>query len=197
MAKTKWRAREFKPTSNMTGRSHSFYAEAVISNEIDNRELSAKIAARTGFKSYEVQAIVAAIADIVAEEVLESNRVSLSDDQGTKMLSIYPKVSGSVSDADILRDTTAAHAADSSVQVRSVAVENDLTPDRLTWTLGATVGINFSKQFALKKQAQKVSFIATDIAIPNDDVPSGGGGTTPSGGGGDTPSGDEPGEDRP
>ena len=197
MAKTKWRAREFKPTSNMTGRSHSFYAEAVISNEIDNRELSAKIAARTGFKSYEVQAIVAAIADIVAEEVLESNRVSLSDDQGTKMLSIYPKVSGSVSDADILRDTTAAHAADSSVQVRSAAVENDLTPDRLTWTLGATVGINFSKQFALKKQAQKVSFIATDIAIPNDDVPSGGGGTTPSGGGGDTPSGDEPGEDRP
>lgn len=203
MAKTKWRAREFKPTSNMTGRSHSFYAEAVISNEIDNRELSAKIAARTGFKSYEVQAIVAAIADIVAEEVLESNRVSLSDDQGTKMLSIYPKVSGSVSDADILRETTAAHAADSSVQVRSVAVENDLTPDRLTWTLGATVGINFSKQFALKKQAQKVSFVATDTAIPNDDVPSGGGGTTPSGGGGDTPGGgtttggDEPGEDRP
>ena len=195
MAKTKWRAREFKPTSNMTGRSHSFYAEAVISNEIDNRELSAKIAARTGFKSYEVQAIVAAIADIVAEEVLESNRVSLSDDQGTKMLSIYPKVSGSVSDADILRDTTAAHAADSSVQVRSVAVENDLTPDRLTWTLGATVGINFSKQFALKKQAQKVSFIATDIAIPNDDVPQGGGGS--NSGGGDTPNGDEPGEDRP
>jgi len=197
MAKTKWRAREFKPTSNMTGRSHSFYAEAVISNEIDNRELSAKIAARTGFKSYEVQAIVAAIADIVAEEVLESNRVSLSDDQGTKMLSIYPKVSGSVSDADILRETTAAHAADSSVEVRSVAVENDLTPDRLTWTLGATVGINFSKQFALKKQAQKVSFVATDTAIPNDDVPSGGGGTTPSGGGGTTTGGDEPGEDRP
>ena len=201
MAKTKWRAREFKPTSNMTGRSHSFYAEAVISNEIDNRELSAKIAARTGFKSYEVQAIVAAIADIVAEEVLESNRVSLSDDQGTKMLSIYPKVSGSVSDADILRETTAAHAADSSVQVRSVAVENDLTPDRLTWTLGATVGINFSKQFALKKQAQKVSFVATDTAIPNDDVPSGGGGSNSGGGNSNTdpntPTEDIPGEDRP
>lgn len=201
MAKTKWRAREFKPTSNMTGRSHSFYAEAVISNEIDNRELSAKIAARTGFKSYEVQAIVAAIADIVAEEVLESNRVSLSNDQGTKMLSIYPKVSGSVSDADIQRETTAAHAADSSVQVRSVAVENDLTPDRLTWTLGATVGINFSKQFALKKQAQKVSFVATDTAIPNDDVPSGGGGSSSGGGNSNTdpntPTEDIPGEDRP
>ena len=197
MSKVKYRVREFVPKGQQSLGSHSWFAEVVINNDVDNAELARKIAARTGFKSYECQAVVAAIADIVAEEVLESNRVSLSDDQGTKMLSIYPKVSGSVSDADILRETTAAHAADSSVQVRSVAVENDLTPDRLTWTLGATVGINFSKQFALKKQAQKVSFVATDIAIPNDDVPSGGGGTTPSGGGGDTPSGDEPGEDRP
>ena len=48
MAKTKWRCREFKPTANMPERTHSFYAEAVINNEIDNRDLSAKIAARTG-----------------------------------------------------------------------------------------------------------------------------------------------------
>ena len=189
MAKNKWRAREFKPTENMTGRSHSFYAEAVISNEIDNRELAAKIAARTGFKSYEVQAVVAAIADIVCEEVLESNRISLSDDQGTKMVSIYPKVSGSVSDEDILRETTAAHALDASKPVRTVAQESDLTPDRLTWTLGATVGIKFSKQFAIQKQAQKVSFVATDTAISNDDEPTTGGGTTP--GGPDTTSPDD------
>ena len=173
----------------MTGRSHSFYAEAVISNEIDNRELAAKIAARTGFKSSEVQAVVAAIADIVCEEVLESNRISLSDDQGTKMVSIYPKVSGSVSDEDILRETTAAHALDASKPVRTVAQESDLTPDRLTWTLGATVGIKFSKQFAIQKQAQKVSFVATDPAISNDDEPTTGGGTTP--GGPDTTSPDD------
>ena len=109
MAKTKWRAREFKPTSNMPGRSHSFYAEAVIGGEIDNRDLASKIAARTGFKSYEVQAVVAAIADIVMEEVLESNRVTLSDEHGTKMVSIYPKVTGSVSDEQIKQETTAAH----------------------------------------------------------------------------------------
>lgn len=191
MAKNKWRAREFKPTSNMQGRSHSFYAEAVIDSEIDNRDLAAKIAARTGFKSYEVQAVVAAIADIVMEEVMESNRISLSDEQGTKMVSIYPKVSGSVSDEQIKQETTAAHAQDPSVPIRTVAVESDLTPDRLTWTLGATIGIKFSKQFAMNKQAQKVKYVATDTAIPSDEggetptPPSGGGGNNDDLGDGD------------
>ena len=179
MAKNKWRAREFKPTSNMQGRNHSFYGEAVIDSEIDNRDLAAKIAARTGFKSYEVQAVVAAIADIVMEEVMESNRITLSNEQGTKMVSIYPKVSGSVNDEQIKQETTAAHALDPSVPIRTVAVESDLTPDRLTWTLGATIGIKFSKQFAMNKQAQKVKYVATDPAIPGDDE------------GGDTPGGDD------
>lgn len=182
MAKTKWRAREFKPTSNMPGRSHSFYAEAVIGGEIDNRDLASKIAARTGFKSYEVQAVVAAIADIVMEEVLESNRVTLSDEHGTKMVSIYPKVTGSVSDEQIKQETTAAHALDPSVAIRTEADESDLTPERLTWTLGATIGIKFSKQFAMSKQAQKVKFVATDTAIPGDNE---GGDTAGGGGGGD------------
>ena len=169
MAKNKWRAREFKPTSNMQGRTHSFYAEAVIDNEIENKDLGAKIAARTGFKPYEVQAVVAAIADIVLEEVMESNRVTLSNEQGTKMVTIYPKVSGSVNDEQVLQETTAAHAQNPKVDIRNVAEESDLTPDRLTWTLGATIGIKFSKEFAMHKQAQKVKFVATDTAIPADD----------------------------
>lgn len=193
MAKNKWRAREYRATGDMPG-SHSFYAEAVIDNEITNQELASKIAARTGFKSYEVQAIVAAIADIVYEEVLESNRISLSDEQGTRMVTIYPKVTGSVTDADILRETTEAHALDASKPIRTVALESDLTPDRLTWTLGATIGVKFSKQFALKKQAQKVKYVASDTAIPSDEggtgtvTPGGGdnpGGGTNTGGGGD------------
>ena len=170
MAKTKWRAREFKPTSNMTG-THSFYAEAVINSDLSNEDLSERIQARTGFKSYEVQAVIAAIAEVVSEEVLESNRITLADSKGTKMVSIYPKVSGSVSDTDIQRETTEAHAADPSVPVRTVAVEADLTPDRLTWTLGATVGIKFSKEFASNKQAQKVKYVSTDTAVPGDDEP--------------------------
>ena len=182
MAKNKWRAREFKPTSNMAGRTHSFYAEAVIDNEIDNRELAAKIAARTGFKSYEVQAVVAAVADIVMEEVLESNRITLSDEQGNKMVSIYPKVSGSVNDEQVKSETTAAHAENPKVEIRTVAEESDLTPDRLTWTLGATIGIKFSKLFGMNKQAQKVKYVATDTAIAGDEEETGGS-QTPEGGG--------------
>lgn len=183
MAKNKWRAREFNPTSNMPERTHSFYAEAVINSEIDNNDLSQKIAARTGFKSYEVKAVIAAVADIVAEEVLESNRISLCDENGTKMVSIYPKVSGRVSDEDILKSTTAAHALDPSVEIRNKAEESDLTPDRLTWTLGATIGIKFSKEFASHKQAQKVAYNATDTVVTDE-----GGSTTPDPGtGGETP----------
>ena len=184
MSKVKYRVREYNPTANQSG-THSFFAETVINNEIDNAELAQKIAARTGFKSYECQAVIAAIADIVAEEVLESNRISLANEKGTKMLSIYPKVNGSVSDTDIQRETTAAHAEDPSVEIRTVAQESDLTSDRLSWTLGATVGIKFSKQFSLNKQAQKVKVVATDTIIPNDTDPSdqGGNGGGNNGGG--------------
>ena len=175
MSNVKYRVREYNPTANQSG-THSHYAETVINNEIDNVELAQKIAARTGFKPYECQAIVAAIADIVSEEVLESNRISLANEKGTKMLSIYPKVSGSVSDNDILRETTAAHAVDPSVVIRNKAEESDLTPDRLSWTLGSTVGIKFSKEFALAKQAKKVKVVATDTVIPADPGTNNGGG---------------------
>lgn len=171
MAKTKWRCREFNPTDNMTGRSHSIYAEAVINSEIDNNDLSAKIAARTGFKPYEVKAVIAGIADIVAEEVLESNRITLCDDNGTKMVSIYPKVSGRVTDEEVLQSTTEAHALDPKVEIRNKAEESDLTPDKLTWTLGATIGIKFSKDFAAHKQAQKVAYNASDTVVADEEQP--------------------------
>ena len=81
MAKVKWRAREFNPTANMEGRRHSFYAEAVINSDLSNDDLAQRIQARTGFKAYEVQAVIAAnvlfIAIIwVLEAVGMSNRKS-------------------------------------------------------------------------------------------------------------------------
>ncbi|MBR5395184.1 MAG: hypothetical protein IK144_08905 [Bacteroidaceae bacterium] len=194
MSKVKYRVREYTPKTQNQG-THSWFAEVVVNNDIENAELAQKIAARTGFKAYECQAIVAAIADIVAEEVKESNRISLANEQGTKMLSIYPKVSGGISDAQVQADPEKYDGA-------TVATEDMLTPDMLTWTLGATVGIKFSKEFALHKQAMKVKFVGTDVTIPNDDNPgdddSQGGGTTPvtpdpgTGGGG---SGDNGGDD--
>ena len=189
MSKVKYRVREFVPKGQQSLGSHSWFAEVVINNDVDNAELARKIAARTGFKSYECQAVVAAIADIVAEEVLESNRVSLANEQGTKLVSIYPKVQGSISDADVVKNQE-------KYPGKTVAEESMLTPDLLTWTLGATVGIKYSQQFSLSKQAQKVKTVS---AAEDDDE----GGTTPGGttpapsgdnnGGGTTGGGDDSG----
>ena len=76
-----------------------------------------------------------AIADIVAEETLEGSRISLANEDGTKLVSIYPKVSGSISDAQVQAEPEKYGGA-------QVATEDMLTPDLLSWTLGATVGIN-------------------------------------------------------
>jgi len=191
MSKVKYRVREYNPKTENQG-THSWFAEVVINNDVDNAELARKIAARTGFKSYECQAVVAAIADIVAEEVLESNRVSLANEQGTKLVSIYPKVSGSISDAEVVKNQE-------KYPGKTVAEESMLTPDLLTWTLGATVGIKYSQQFSLSKQAQKVKTVS---AAEDDEE---GGGTTPTpsptpggggtGGGGTGGGGSEPGGD--
>ena len=87
MSKVKYRVREFTPKANQGG-THSFFAEAVISTDIDATELARKIAARTGIKSYEAAMAIHAIADIVAEETLEGSRISLANEDGTKLVSI-------------------------------------------------------------------------------------------------------------
>ena len=167
MSKVKYRVREFTPKAHQGG-TPSFFAEAVLSTDIDATELAKKIAARTGIKSYEAASVIHAIADIVAEETLEGSRISLANEDGTKLVSIYPKVSGSISDAQVQADPEKYGGA-------QVATEDMLTPDLLSWTLGATVGIKYSKQFALNKQAQKVKYVATDIVAEEPETPSGGG----------------------
>ena len=190
MSKVKYRVREFVPKGQQSLGSHSWFAEVVINNDVDNAELARKIAARTGFKSYECQAVVAAIADIVAEEVLESNRVSLANEQGTKLVSIYPKVQGSISDADVVKNQE-------KYPGKTVAEESMLTPDLLTWTLGATVGIKYSQQFALSKQAQKVKTVSAAEDDEGGETPTPSPTPTPSGGdnngGGDNGGGDDSG----
>lgn len=175
MAKVKYRIRERIPTDNQFG-THSFYAEAVINTDITAVELAKKIAARTGIKSYEAQMAIYAIADIIAEETLEGSRISLCNEDGTKLVSIYPKVSGSISDADV-------QANPHKYNVAQRSTEDMLLPDMLNWTLGATVGTKYSRQFALHKQAQKVKFVATDITADptdgdDDNTPGAGGSPT-------------------
>ena len=98
-------------------------------------------------------------------------------------MSIYPKVSGSISDAQVQAEPEKYGGA-------QVATEDMLTPDLLQWTLGATVGIKYSKQFALNKQAQKVKYVATDIVAEEPETPSGGGDNNGGGGNGGTTGGE-------
>lgn len=188
MAKTKWRARHYVPKTNQQGTA-SWFAEAVIDHEITNVELAQKIAARTGFKAFECQAVVAAIAEIVMEECCESNRVAIADEKGNRLVAWQPKASGSVSNLDIQRETTARHAQDPSVEVRTVAEESDLTADRIQWSLEARVGLKFSKLFSLQKQATKVKTTTQDVETsdPADNPSEQGGGSSSGDGEGDNP----------
>ena len=176
MSKVKYRVREYTPKANQGG-THSFFAETVINTDIDANELAKKIAARTGIKSYEAASVIHAIADIVAEETLEGSRISLANEDGTKLVSIYPKVSGSISDAQVQADPEKYNGA-------QTATEDMLTPDLLSWSLGASIGIKYSKQFAMNKQAQKVKFVATDIVAETPDEDDN---TQTGGNGGNTP----------
>ena len=117
----------------------------------------------------------------MAEETLEGSRISLANEDGSKLVSIYPKVSGSISDAQV-------QAAPEKYGGAQVATEDMLTPDLLSWTLGATIGIKYSKQFALNKQAQKVKYVATDIVAEDDSTQQGG---DNNGGAGNNPSSGE------
>ena len=120
-------------------------------------------------------------------------------------MSIYPKVIGSISDAQVQAEPENRWSSERNAKTdfehcrvateegkakyggAQVATEDMLTPDLLSWTLGATVGIKYSKQFALNKQAQKVKYVATDIVAEEPETPSGGGS---NGGGGNNPPGE-------
>ena len=170
----KYCVKEYTPKTQNQG-THSWYPEVVIGTEITNVDLAKKIAARTGMKAYEAQMAIAAMADIINEESLEGSRITLATERGVKVVSFQPKVSGGVSDTDIERITTAQHAEDPSVPIRTVAEESDVTPSRMTWTISATVGVKFSKQFAFEKEAKKVSStgVASEQTVVNDDNHSG------------------------
>ena len=149
MANVKYRLREYNPKAGQSG-THSFYAEAVIDNIIDNRALAKKIEARGISRAAEIKSILEEAANIILEECAENNRVQLESGEGV-LISIYPRVKGSISDADVLANPDLYDNA-------QAATEEMLTADKLNWSLGASVGIKFSKAFALNKKAQKVAY---------------------------------------
>ena len=176
MAKLKYQIKEFTPNAAQVqnGQGHSFYAEEIVDHVITNDDLAKKIEARSGFRRYEVKAILEAAAEITLEELLESNRVQLSFEDGV-WVSMKPECKGSVSDKDILAKTTAAHALDASVPVRSVATEADVTPELLHWTITGNMGPKFAQEFNRKKSIQKVKAGNVTTVVEETTTPQGGG----------------------
>ena len=171
MATIKYRKRELVPSQNQVGMTHCWFAESVIVNDLDTVEISKLIEARTGVRRYEAQSVLASFVELINEECSQSMRIKLTDEKGQKFVSIYPKVSGSISDKEV-------QANPQKYEGRQKALESDLTTDMLTVTLAATIGVNASRTFAENASIQKVSAAVAGVA---DEDESEGQGTTDNG----------------
>ena len=110
----------------------------------------------------------------VKRNVLKGFRVPVGD----QFITVYPNLNCSVKDTKNQDGT-----------VKEAATAKMVTASKGKSRLGASVSINFSKQFAMEVSWQKVD--ETGAAIEEEDITDGG--TTP-GGGGETGGGDNPGE---
>ena len=178
MATIKYRKREFVPGQNQQGMTHCWFAESVIVNDLDTVEISKLIEARTGVRRYEAQSVLASFVELINEECSQSMRIKLTDEKGQKFVSIYPKVSGSISDKDVQSNPQ-------KYEGRQKALEADLTTDMLTITLAATIGVNASRTFAENASIQKVSASVASVADEDEGASggqqNGGQGTTDNG----------------
>ena len=93
-------------------------------------------------------------------------------------MSIYPKVSGSISDAQVQAEPENRWSSERNAKT-------DFEHCRVATEEGKA---KYSKQFALNKQAQKVKYVATDIVAEEPETPSGGGSN--GGGGGNNGNGE-------
>ncbi|MCR5850966.1 MAG: chitobiase/beta-hexosaminidase C-terminal domain-containing protein, partial [Bacteroidaceae bacterium] len=117
---------------------------------------------------------LASFVELINEECSQSMRIKLTDEKGQKFVSIYPKVSGSISDKEV-------QANPQKYEGRQTALESDLTADMLTVTLAATVGVNASKQFAKNSHIEKATALTNSVA-DEDDEENGSGGSNGSSG---------------
>lgn len=142
-----YKVKEFTPQSNQSG-THSFYVEAAPFQTLSNAQMAQKIEARTGFKRYEVEAILKAYGEIMKEELAEGSAMQMEDENGDTIVKFQAKAEYSVTDKDILEKTTEQNKKDSSVKVRSVAEASDIVPSDINWRVQAVVGVTFSKNAA-------------------------------------------------
>ena len=164
MAKVKYRIMEHQPKGGQIG-SHSCFAQAVVDNVITNGELAAKVHQRGSLSSVpEIKAIIELIAQVIIQETQENNRIQLETGDGGMMVSIFPQCQGSISDNQVQENPEKYNGM-------RIATPDMLTPDMITWSLGARVGSKISKQFALQKRAERVNYYAgQQTADPEDNT---------------------------
>ena len=171
MAKIKYVVKAYVPSENQQG-TNGFYAEAKINDEVTTKDLANKLAPKVAYPAPMIEGILACAADQIAQECLESNRVKLNGSTGKVMVSIYPKVNGSVSQTWVDEQITAGNLPSGTIVSASL-----LTRDKLSVIAGASMGTDFSKY--LNQNASLEKYTASTAA----DAPSNGGST---GGGSNT-----------
>lgn len=165
MAKIKYVVKAYVPTENQRG-TNGFYAEAKINDEVTTKDLANKLAPKVAYPAPMIEGILACAADQIAQECLESNRVKLNGSAGKVMVSIYPKVNGSVNQDWVDDQITAGNLPSGTIVSASL-----LTRDKLTVLAGASMGTDFSKY--LDQNASLEKYTASNAA----DAPSNGGTT--------------------
>lgn len=171
MAKVKYYAKE-----NTKLGTHSWYAVPVPNGTLTFDELCQEACENTSIEPSIMRAAVTEYMKVVKRNVLKGFRVPVGD----QFITVYPNLNVSVKDTKNQDGT-----------VKDVATAKMVTASKGKSRLGASVSINFSKQFAMEVSWQKVD--ETGAAVEEEDITDGG--TTP-GGGGDTGGGgsDNPGE---
>lgn len=180
----KYSVKEFTPKGAQPG-VHSFYVEAVPFQTLTNTEMAKKVEARTGFKRYEVEAVLKAYGEIMKEELAEGSAMQMEDENGDVIVKFQSKAEYSVTDKDVEERTTAQNKLDPSVSIRKVAQASDVVASDIRWRVSAQVGINFSKNAALairKAGTKRIGEVEhTDVAPGTPDA----GGTQQPGGSGE------------
>ena len=169
MAKVKYYAKE-----NTKLGTHSWYAVPVPNGTLTFEELCQEACENTSIEPSIMRAAVTEYMKVVKRNVLKGFRVPVGD----QFITVYPNLNCSVKDTKNQDGT-----------VKEAATAKMVTASKGKSRLGASVAINFSKQFAMEVSWQKVD--ETGAAGEEEDITDGG--TTP-GGGGDTGGGDNPGE---
>lgn len=162
MAKVKYYAKE-----NTKLGTHSWYAVPVPNGTLTFDEICKEACENTSIEPSLMRAAVTEYMKAVKRNVLKGFRVPV----GEQFLTVYPNLNASVKDTKNQDGT-----------VKEAATAKMLSASKGKSRMGASVSINFSKEFAMEVSWQKIDE-RTGAAVEEEDITDGG---STSGDGGDS-----------